>query len=288
VDSDVDEICNYLDALAFARSEMKRPAGLPLSMRFLNQAHRRLMAGRSGARVRPGEVRRSQNWVGGTRPGNAVFVPPPPDALPEVLSAFERFLHAASRMHPLVKCALLHVQFETIHPYLDGNGRIGRLLITLLLEHWGLLSEPLLYLSLFFKQQRQEYYRTLGAVRTEGDWEGWLAYFLEGTRITAEQTTSSVQNLFALISRDRADVLAHPSTTVAAARLFEALPRRPMVTVAGVTELIGVTKPTAAKAVDALSNVGVLVETTGRRRDRIFSYEGYLDLLREGTEALGS
>jgi Fic family protein len=279
--SDVDEVCNYLAALSYARSELQGPKGLPLSVRLLNQTHRRLMAGRPGAGVRPGKVRRSQNWVGGTRPGNAVFVPPPPGALAEVLGAFERSMHANQRMDPIVRSALLHAQFETIHPYLDGNGRVGRLLITLLLEHWGLLTEPLLYLSLFFKRHREEYYHLLGAVRTDGDWEGWVTFFLNGVRVTADETTATVRDLFALVSGDRAAVLAHPATTVAAARLFEELPRHPMVTVARVTEMLGATKPTAAKAINALVDVGILVETTGRRRDRLFGYAAYLDLLGE-------
>ena len=282
--SDVDEVCNYLSALSYARSQLRRPKGLPLSIRLLNQTHRRLMAGRPGKDVRPGEVRRSQNWVGGTRPGNAIFVPPPPHALGDALAAFERAMHAKDRMPPLVRCALLHAQFETIHPYLDGNGRVGRLLITLLLERWGLLAEPLLYISLFFKRHREEYYRVLSAIRTDGDWEGWVAFFLEGVRVTADETTATVRDLFALVSSDRAAALAHPATTVTAARLFEELPRHPIVTVAGVTEFLGATKPTVGKAIGALVDAGILVETTGRRRDRVFSYAAYLDLLREGTE----
>ena len=282
--SDVDEVCNYLSALSFARAQLQRPKGLPLSMRLLNQTHRHLLAGRPGRGKRPGEVRRSQNWVGGTRPGNAVFVPPPPHALGDVLGAFERAIHAKNRLHPLVRCALLHAQFETIHPYLDGNGRVGRLLITLLLERWELLAEPLLYLSLFFKRHRDEYYRLLGAIRTDGDWEGWVSFFLEGVRVTADGTTAAVRDLFALVSNDRAAALAYPATTVTAARLFEELPEHPMVTVAGVTKLFGTTKPTAGKAINALVDAGILVETTGRRRDRVFSYAAYLDLLREGTE----
>lgn len=284
VDSDVGEVCNYLSALSFARAELRRPKGLPLSVRLLNRTHERLMAGRPGRDARPGEVRRSQNWIGGTRPGNAVFVPPPPHALGDLLAQFERAIHGDDALHPLVRCALLHAQFETIHPYLDGNGRVGRLLITLSLEHWGLLEEPLLYLSLFFKRHREEYYRRLGAIRTEGDWESWVMFFLEGVRVTADETTATVRDLFALVSRDRSTVLAHPATTVSAARLFEELPRHPMVTLAGVTTLLGATKPTASKAVGALVSAGVLEETTGRRRDRVFSYARYLELLREGTE----
>jgi len=282
--SDVDEVCNYLSALAFARAELRRKKGLPLSIRLLNLTHRRLMTGRPGRGARPGQVRGSQNWVGGTRPGNAVFVPPPPQALNDVLSRFELWMHAKDRIHPLVRCALLHAQFETIHPYLDGNGRIGRLLITLLLEQWRLLSEPLLYLSLFFKRNRDEYYRRLSEIRTEGDWEAWVAYFLEGVRVTADETTDTVREIFALVSRDRAVALAHPETTVVAARLFEELPKQPIVTVASSVERLGSTKPTVSKAINALVNAGILVETTGRRRDRLFSYRAYLDLLREGTE----
>ncbi len=280
--SDVGEVCSYLAALSYARSELRRPKGLPLSIRLLSQTHQRLMAGRPGAGGRPGEIRRSQNWVGGTRPGTAVFVPPPPQALAEALGAFERSMHAQQRLDPLVRTALLHAQFETIHPYLDGNGRVGRLLITLLLEHWGLLEEPLLYLSLFFKRHRDEYYRRLGAIRTEGDWEGWVRFFLEGIRVTGDETTATVPELFAQVSRDRAAVLAHPATTVAAARLFEALPEHPIVTVAKATGIVQASKPTAAKAIGTLVNAGILVETTGRRRDRLFSYAAYLDLLRGG------
>jgi Fic family protein len=282
--SDVDEVCNYLSALTFARAELRRKKGLPLSIRLLNQTHRRLMAGRPGRGARPGQVRSSQNWVGGTRPGNAVYVPPPPHALDDVLSKFEQWMHVKDRMHPLVRCALLHAQFETIHPYLDGNGRIGRLLITLLLEHWGLLSEPLLYLSLFFKRNRAEYYRRLSDIRTEGDWEAWVEYFLEGVRVTADETTDTVRQIFALVSHDRAVALAHPATTLTAARLFEELPQRPIVTVTNVTGLLSSTKPTVSKAINALVDAGILVETTGRRRDRLFTYRAYLDLLREGTE----
>ncbi|MGB5683080.1 MAG: Fic/DOC family N-terminal domain-containing protein, partial [Polyangiales bacterium] len=156
---DVQEVCNYVDALAYARAQLRRRKGLPLSMRLLNQTHARLMKGARGADKQPGKIRRTQNWIGGTRPGNAIFVPPPPNLLDGLLSDFERYIHAADELPPLVRAGLLHLQFETIHPYLDGNGRIGRLLVTLLLEEWNLLSQPLLYLSLFFKQNREDYYR---------------------------------------------------------------------------------------------------------------------------------
>jgi Fic family protein len=181
-DADIEEVCGYVDALNFAWDQFERPDGLPLSMRLLSETHARLLIGVRGAQKQPGDVRRSQNWIGGTRPGNAAFVPPPPHRLDELLSAFERAIHDDSVLPPLVRVGLLHVQFETLHPYLDGNGRLGRLVITLLLRHWGLLTRPLLYLSLFLKMHRQEYSRRLSAVRAEGDWEGWLASSSRGSR----------------------------------------------------------------------------------------------------------
>ena len=282
--ADVEEVCNYLDALTFTRAELASPKGLPLSMRLLNETHRRLMRGVRGAERLPGEVRRSQNWIGGSRPGNAAYVPPPVHALAEVLSAFERYIHAGDTLPPLVRAGLLHVQFETIHPYLDGNGRIGRLLVTLLLEHWGLLTKPLLYLSLFFKRHREDYYRRLTAVRVDGDWEGWLDFFLDGVATIADEAVASARELFALVSADRVRLLAHEGTSIATLRFFELLPRHPIVTVASAIKLLATTKPTAARAIDLLVDAGVLVETTGRRRDRSFVYRGYLDLLRVGTD----
>ncbi|MCP5069857.1 MAG: Fic family protein [bacterium] len=283
-DADVQEVCNYLDALAYARGQIASESGLPISMRLLNDTHALLMRGVRGADKQPGEVRRSQNWVGGTRPGNAAFVPPPPQLLGEALGAFEKYIHAESNLHPILRAGLLHLQFETIHPYLDGNGRIGRLLVTLLLEHFGMLSSPLLYLSLFFKRHRSEYYRRLSVVRTDGDWEAWTTFFVEGVATIADEATVTARDLFALVSDDRQRVLDTRSSTVMAARLFEQLPQHPIVTIAKVTSLFETTKPTASKAVTALVDAGVLVETSGRKRDRTFSYKAYLDLLRTGTE----
>jgi Fic family protein len=283
--ADVEEVCNYLDALAYARSQLANPKGLPLSMRLLNQTHRRLLRGVRGAEKLPGEVRRSQNWIGGSRPGNATYVPPPAAALAEVLGAFEQYLHAADdALPPLARIALLHVQFETIHPYLDGNGRIGRLLVTLLLEHWQLLTKPLLYLSLFFKRHRDDYYRRLTAVRVDGDWEGWLDFFLDGVATIADEAVASARELFALVAADRARVLAQSGTSVVALRLFELLPRQPMLTVATVMKHLETTKPTAGRAIELLLSAGVLVETTGKKRDRSYQYRAYLDRLRVGTE----
>lgn len=282
--ADVEEVCNYLDALTLARKELASPKGLPMSMRLLNRVHRRLMRGVRGADRAPGEIRRTQNWIGGTRPGNAAYVPPPPHALGEMLSAFEKYIHADDALPPAVRAGLLHVQFETIHPYLDGNGRIGRLLVILLFEHWKLLTKPLLYLSLFFKRHRDEYYRRLTAVRTDGDWEGWIDFFLDGVATVADEAVTSARELFGLVAADRARVLGHEGMSVAALRLFELLPRHPVVTVASVMKLVDASKPTAGKAIDLLARAGVLHETTGKKRDRSFVYEKYLEQLRVGTE----
>ena len=282
--ADVEEVCNYLDAITFARGQLADPTGLPLSMRLLNETHLRLMRGVRGAEKQPGEVRRTQNWLGGTRPGNAIYVPPPPHALGDALSAFETYIHAEDNLPPLVRAGLLHVQFETIHPYLDGNGRIGRLFVTLVLEHWKLLTKPLLYLSLFFKRHRDEYYRRLNAVRVDGDWESWLDYFLDGVATIADEAVSSASELFALVAEDRGHVLENAGTSVAAVRLFELLPRHPIVSVVYVMRQLGTSKPTAGRAVEALERAGVLVETTGKKRDRSWAYQSYLDRLRVGTE----
>ena len=281
---DVEEVCNYIDALRFAREELRRRRGLPISMRLLNACHIRLMNGVRGERKQSGEVRRSQNWVGGTRPGNAVFVPPPPNELSGALGRLEKYIHSASDLPPLVRIGLIHVQFETIHPYLDGNGRIGRLLIALLLEDWRLLSQPLLYLSLFFKRNLDEYYDRLGRVRTDGDWEGWIEYFLRGVELVSEEAVQNAMELSARAKDDRESVLGNRQTTVAAVRLFERLPEHPMITVKRAMKMLATTRPTAAKAVEALVTAGVLEETSGRKRDRVFAYAEYLKLLGQGTE----
>lgn len=287
-DADVEEICNYVRALDHARQQLADERGLPLSMRLIHEVHGFLLQGVKGATKSPGEVRRSQNWIGGTRPGNAVYVPPPPQLVPDLLGALERYIHEPGELPPLLGAGLVHAQFETIHPYLDGNGRVGRLLVSLLLEHWQLLSRPLLYLSLFFKRHRSEYYRRLDAVRTDGAWEAWLEYFLEGVEVIAGEAVSSARALFGLVNGDRARVLALGTTSVAALRLFEGLPRHPVLTVASVVRLLETTKPTAGRAIDTLVDAGVLVETTGRKRNRSFAYQAYLDLLRVGTELDGA
>ena len=281
---DVEEVCNYLAALAWARRELARPRGLPLSMRLLHGVHGRLMRGVRGASKQPGEVRRSQNWVGGTRPSNAVFVPPPPQEVLRLLADLERYIHAQDRLPPLVRAGLVHVQFESIHPYLDGNGRVGRLLITLLLEHWNLLGAPLLYLSLHFKRRRSDYYRLLGEVRRTGDWEGWSRFFLEGVTEIAEEAASAARDLHRLVAHDRERVLAATGSSLTAARLLELLPRQPVVSIPRLVKLLQTTKPTATRSVALLEALGILEETTGRKRDRTYRYARYLELLRAGTE----
>jgi len=278
---DVQEVCNYVDALTIARREIASAKGLPLSTRLLCAAHKRLMKGVRGKGKLPGEIRRSQNWIGGTRPGNARFVPPPADVIAACMADLERWIHAPDALPPLVRAGLAHVQFETIHPFLDGNGRIGRLLITLLIEHWGLMRSPLLYLSVAIRRRQQEYYARLAAVRTEGDWEGWTAFFLECVRIAADDGVSAATRLFALVGADRRRLLATSGATVPTMRLLELLPSHPVVTVARVTRLLKTTKPTAAKAIATLSGLDILRETSGRDRDRVYRYQRYLGVLTE-------
>ena len=284
-DADVEEVCGYIDALNFSWDELGREAGLPISMRLLSEAHRRLLRGARGAQKQPGEVRRSQNWIGGTRPGNATFVPPPPHRLGELLSDLERAIHEESELPPLVRVGLLHVQFETLHPYLDGNGRLGRLLITLLLGHWGLLSRPLLYLSLFLKTHRREYYRRLDAVRTDGDWEGWLAYFLEGVAVVGEEAVGTARRLHVIVDESRDRLLARDDATVLSIRLFELLPEHPILTVNGSVELLGCSRPAAAKALRVLEAAGILSALDDRKKNRTVVFEDYLEHLRQGTES---
>jgi Fic family protein len=284
--ADVEQVCNYVDALTYARSELAKPKGLPLCTRLLCSLHKRLMKGVRGSEKQPGTIRTSQNWIGGTRPGNARFVPPPPEAISDALAALETWIHSDDPLPPLVKAGLAHAQFETIHPFLDGNGCVGRLLITLLFEHWGLLSSPLLYLSLGFKRHRQEYYRRLDAVRTSGDWEGWASFFLQCVDESANDGVETAQRLFSVVGADRQKMSQHKSATVTSVRLFELLPEHPMITLATATELVGATKPTAGKAIDSLCQAGILQEITGKKRDRVYAYRAYFDVLAEDTDLI--
>ena len=277
---DVAEVTNYLRAFRRVQDHLRDPAGLPLSVRLLCEAHRVLLDGVRGAGKQPGEIRRSQNWIGGTRPGNAAFVPPPADRVGGLLGNLEIFIHdAAITLPPLVKIALVHAQFETIHPFLDGNGRIGRLLIAALLEHWRLLPEPLLYLSAYLKQHQAEYYRRLSAIRTDGDWECWIAFFLEGVATAAGDAERGIVAITTQVSADRRRLLAAPGTGPASYRLFEMLPMMPRFTVAQVRQKLDTSFPTANAAVGMLEGLGIVSEMTGQKKNRSYSYQPYVELL---------
>lgn len=277
---DVEEVTNYLHAFRWVHEQLRDPKGLPISVRLLCDAHRLLLDGVRGAGKQPGELRRSQNWIGGTRPGNAVFVPPPPQRVPDLLTDMERFIHdAATDLPPMIKVALVHAQFETIHPFLDGNGRIGRLLIAALFEHWGLLSEPLLYLSGYLKQHQSEYYRRLSAIRTDGDWESWVAFFLEGVATAAEDAEKNIIDVASLVAADRRLLLQSPKAGPASYRLFEMLPMMPRFTVDRVRQKLDTTFPTANAAVQVLQDLGIVTEMTGQKKNRSYGYQRYIELL---------
>ena len=278
---DVEEVTTSLRAFRLVQDSLREPAGLPISVRLLCDAHRLLLDGVRGQGKQPGELRRSQNWIGGTRPGNAVFVPPPPERVPDLLAGLERFIHdgEAQPLPPLVKTALIHVQFETIHPFLDGNGRMGRLLIAALLEHWGLLPEPLMYVSGYLKQHQKEYYRRLSNVRTEGDWEGWVAFFLEGVALAAQEAERNIVAVAALLAQDRRRLLASPRGGMASYRLLELLPMMPRFTIEQVRQKLDSSFPTASAAVKVLADLGIVSELTGQKTHRSYSYVAYIALL---------
>ena len=277
---DVEEVTNYLRAFRLVQDKLRDPAGLPISVRLLCDAHRQLLDGVRGAGKQPGELRRSQNWIGGTRPGNAVFVPPPPEHVAALLSDMERFIHAPEpSLPPLVRIALVHAQFETIHPFLDGNGRMGRLLIAALLEHWGLLPEPLMYLSGYLKQRQMDYYRHLSTIRTHGDWEGWVAFFLEGVTLAAHEAERNIVAVASLLTQDRRRLLAAPKGGMVSLRLLELLPTMPRFTIEQVRQRLDTSFPTASAAVRLLVSLGIVAELTGQKSHRSFSYAAYVALL---------
>jgi Fic family protein len=277
---DVEEVTNYLRAFRWVQEQLRDPKGLPISVRLLCDAHRLLLDGVRGAGKQPGELRRSQNWIGGTRPGNAVFIPPPPERVSDLLADMERFIHdTATDLPPMVKVALIHAQFETIHPFLDGNGRIGRLLIAALFEHWGLLSEPLLYLSGYLKQHQSEYYRRLSAIRSDGDWESWVSFFLEGVTTAAYEAEKNIIDVASLVATDRRRLLQSPRATPASYRLFEMLPMMPRFTIMRVRQQLDTSFPTATAAVKALEDLGIVTEMTGQKKNRSYGYQSYVELL---------
>lgn len=272
---DVREVSRYVNALRYVVDQIRD--GMPISLRLIRDTHATLMTGGRGGEQTPGEFRRTQNWIGGSRPSTAQFVPPPPHELMRVLGDLEIFV-AEHNTTPIVKAGLAHAQFETIHPFLGGNGRLGRLLITMILCADGALAQPFLYLSLYFKQYRDEYYQALQRVRTEGDWEGWMSYYLEGVDWTARQaiaTTSEILELFR-VDRERVSSTVRSAATL---RVYEELQKKAIVSIRRVTEALGITVPTATAALMRLQEMGIARETTGKSYGRLFAYDAQLEVL---------
>ena len=279
---DVVEVSNYVAALNLGLARLAE--GMPVSSRLIREIHGTLLSRGRGSEREPGEYRRSQNWIGGSRPGTAVYVPPPHEEVGACIAALERFIHDEDSDLPvLVKAALAHVQFESIHPFLDGNGRVGRLLITLLLCADGTLGEPLLYLSLYFKRNREDYYRLLTACRTDGDWESWIDFFLEGITLTAQDAVQTAQKLVGIFERDRVRAQGLGRRAGSALRVLEALKARPVLVLPEVARLSGLSFPAAAAGMGSLEELDIVREITGKKRNRVFAHSDYLALLSEGT-----
>lgn len=282
---DVVEVSNYIAALEHGMTRLRE--GFPLSNRLLREMHATLMSKGRGSEKQPGEFRRSQNWIGGTRPGNAHFVPPPPEEVEDCMGALERFLHDDTNGLPvLLNAALAHVQFETIHPFLDGNGRLGRLLISLLLHQGGLLGQPLLYLSLYLKKHRSTYYELLDRVRHDGNWEAWVDFFLEGVEQTARSAVQTARQLVDLFEADTRRVQQTGRSAPNSMRVLSALRQRPALRLKNLCEHHGMTFPTATKAIQSLCTLGIARELTSQRRNRVFVYDAYLAILSEGGQPL--
>lgn len=280
---DVEECSRYIHALEYGLQRLKE--GFPLSNRLLRDIHRILLSHGRGSNKLPGQFRYSQNWIGGTRPGNAHFVPPPPPELAECMGQLEVFLHATKDGLPtLVRAGLAHVQFETIHPFLDGNGRIGRMLITLLLHYTDTLRTPLLYLSLYLKQNRETYYDLLDQVRLKGDWEAWLAFFLQGIRETADDAVATSDRISKIFAWDRNQIEKAKLRVGSALRVHEALMLRPISTIAEVCKGTNLSFPTVSASMSLLVDLRIAVEITGQAHNRIFAYDRFLSVLAEGTE----
>lgn len=282
---DVTEVSNYVAAMQHGLRRIRED--FPLSNRLVREIHGKLLARGRGSEKQPGEFRRSQNWIGGSRPGDAVFVPPPPDEVSRCMGELESWLHDRPERTPtLLKAALAHVQFETIHPFLDGNGRVGRLLVTLLLCAEGVLREPLLYLSLYLKRHRDEYYMLLDRVRREGEWEEWIAFFADGVRETAAGAVATARRLVKLAEADRDRIASLGRAAGSALRIHHALQQRPVANATQIAKRTKLTAPVIGRVLAALEKIGVVREITGRQRNRVFSYAGYVRILSEGTEPL--
>ena len=282
---DIAEVSNYVAALEHGLERMKN--GFPLSNRLIREMHGILLSSGPGSRLHPGEFRTSQNWIGGRRPGDADFVPPPPHAVAGCMGELEEFIHTTDDGMPiLLRAGLAHLQFETVHPFLDGNGRVGRLLITLMLCHAGALLDPVLYLSLYFKQHRSVYYQMLDWVRRTGDWERWLAYFLDGVRETAEGAVATSVRLSQLFESDLSRVQRSGRRTVSALQVYQALKEHPILSLSDAVESTGLSFRTTSAVMESLAELGIVRELTGQRRNRLFAYDEYLSILSEGTEPL--
>jgi len=278
---DVLVVINYINALNYG---LKRLNELPLSLRLIREIHERLLSRTRGAMKTPGEFRTSQNWIGPMNASldQAVFVPPPPYEMMNALSKWERYLHSQTEEHPLIKCGLMHAQFETIHPFLDGNGRLGRLLITFFLCHEGILTRPILYLSLYFKLNKSEYYERLNAIRHKGDWEGWVSFFLEGIKEVSLESIALIKKIQRLLKSHKELVgrrLKHPGRAL---RLIDHLAGNPVIAISQAADFLGITHPTASKLLNELTNIKV-VEVMRRKRPQTYIYRSYLNLIREGT-----
>ncbi|MDP2643373.1 MAG: Fic family protein [Desulfobacterales bacterium] len=279
---DVREVSNYVAALDFGLSRMA--AGFPLSLRLFKEIHSFLLASGRGTHQGPGEFRRSQSWIGGSRPGNAAFVPPPPERVLECMGQLELFLHDRLKPTPvLLKAALAHVQFETIHPFLDGNGRLGRLLITLLLCEQRTLTKPMLYLSLYFKTHRQYYYELLNEVRLSGNWEAWLDFFAEAVIVTANQAVDTTRQLTDLSNGDRDKISGLGRAAASTLQVQRALLERPIATAGWLVKKTTISPATINKCLNHLENLGIVGELTGRKRNRLFSYTRYIEIMNYGT-----
>lgn len=282
---DVVEVSNYVAALEHGLARVR--GGFPLSNRLIREVHGILLSRGRGQSKSPGEFRRSQNWIGGTRPADAHFMPPPPEKVEASMAQLERYLHdQPSRTSTLLKAALAHVQFETIHPFLDGNGRVGRLLIPMLLCVEGVLREPLLYLSLYFKQNRSQYYERLDRVRTEGEWEEWVMFFATGVEETANAAVATAQRMNEMAQADRARVQGAGRIAGSALQVHHALLSRPINTIARLATDTKLSVPTVTGALAALTDLELVREITGRKRGRVFAYGPYLDVLQQGMEPL--
>jgi len=280
---DVEEVSNYVSAMEHGLKRLRE--GFPLSVRLFREMHRELLAGGRGSHKQPGELRQSQNWIGGTRPGNAAFVPPPPDRVATALTDLEKFIHdEGQQTSALLKAALVHVQFETIHPFLDGNGRLGRLFITLILVSENVLQQPLLYLSLYFKTHRQAYYDHLDQIRQDGDWESWLSFFAEAVEHTANDAVQVAELLMKQSEQDATLIQEQGRYSGTLAKLHMALLKRPLATAAWLKKQTGLANATVQSGIQRLEDLGLLREITGKQRDRVYAYDAYIEILNRGNE----